>query len=134
MDSYVMTSEESERINVLKVWMCIFVLFIHAYSINVERFGNTLTYVLYQITFLVSRIICDCAVPVFMIISAILLYRKPIRYFDNCCKKVKTLLKPYLIFNTLYLVEIVSKLIIKNEEVPYQSLSDLLILYIPIRK
>lgn len=101
---YKIGTEESKRYNALKALMCLFVLFIHAFG---ERYLGQLSgrpYWLFQITFVLSRIICDCAVPVFMLISSVMLFAKPFRWWQNIKKKARTLLVPYLIFNSLWII------------------------------
>lgn len=109
LQSYYIDYEESYRLNVLKVIMCIFVLVIHSFSSSIGAQVSDNTVFLYQCTFVASRIICDCAVPVFILISAILLYRKPFDWKENAKMKVRSLLIPYLIFNTLWVVLVFAK-------------------------
>ena len=102
--TYKIGEEESKRYNALKALMCLFVLFIHAFG---ERYIGHLSgrpYWLFQITFVISRIICDCAVPVFMLISSVMLFAKPLRWWQNVKKKMRTLLVPYLVFNSLWII------------------------------
>lgn len=101
---YEIDAEESLRINFLKVLMCIFVLVIHAFSQSVGSRVSDATSGVYFCTFVLSRIICDCAVPVFILISSVLLYAKPFDWRANIKKKSRTLLIPYAIFNTLWIV------------------------------
>lgn len=101
---YKIDAEESRRLDALKVLMCIFVLLIHAFSDDYMDLGWQGLGGAYRITFVISRIVSDCAVPVFILISSILLYAKPIHFFPNLKKKCRSLLLPYLIFNTLWIL------------------------------
>ena len=101
---YEIDKEESLRINFLKVLMCIFVLVIHAFSQSIGSRVSDATGGLYFCTFVLSRIISDCAVPVFILISSVLLYARPFDWRANLAKKARTLLIPYAIFNTLWIV------------------------------
>ena len=109
MKKYEINKEESARLNVLKVLMCIFVLIIHAYSDSIGTQISDTSEALYLCTFVLSRIICDCAVPVFILISSILLYAKSFDLEANIKKKFFSLLIPYLIFNTLWIVLVFAK-------------------------
>lgn len=106
---YQFQKEESRRYDALKVLMCIFVLLIHAFSANFMGAGWSGIGVLYQLTFVVSKVICDCAVPVFLLISSVLLYSKPFSWWANVKKKCRSLLVPYLIFNSLWVVLMFAK-------------------------
>ena len=105
---YIINTEESERIKVLKIWLTIMIIFIHSYTEKVvfteESVVMQVPIWLYWIKFFVSRIISQCAVPGFFFISAVLLYKKNFTWMENIKKKLKTLLVPYLIFNTLWII------------------------------
>lgn len=106
---YQIDAEESERITILKFWLCVLVVFIHSNFNGEIRFADgTLVWQcpiwLDWCKFIVNEIIACCAVPWFFLLSGILLYRKPFRWSDNMRKKVRTLLIPYLIINTFWLV------------------------------
>lgn len=106
---YKIQKEESRRYDALKVLMCIFVLLIHAFSDDFMEIGRSGTGMLYRCTFIVSRIVCDCAVPVFVLISSVLLYAKPFSWWANVKKKCRSLLVPYLICNSLWVVLMFAK-------------------------
>ncbi|MBQ3215958.1 MAG: acyltransferase [Oscillospiraceae bacterium] len=101
---YKIGTEESKRYDALKALMCLFVLFIHGFSQQYAGKVSGTKWWLYQITFTVSRILCDCAVPVFMLISSVMLFSKPFRWWQNVKKKFRSLVIPYLIFNSLWIV------------------------------
>ena len=106
--NYQIDAEESERISILKFWLCVLVVFIHSNIGGEIRFADgTLVWQcpawLDWCNFIVNVIIASCAVPWFFLLSGILLYRKPFRWSDNMRKKVRTLLVPYLIINTFWL-------------------------------
>lgn len=106
---YKIQKEESRRLDALKVLMCVFVLMIHAFSDDHMGLGWSVAGAAYQVTFVVSRVICDCAVPVFILISSVLLYAKPFRWWENVKKKCRTLLVPYLIFDTAWVLMMLGK-------------------------
>lgn len=109
MRTYVIEQGESKRYDALKTLMCVFVLVIHAFSTSIAAVCPPSLAWPYQITFSLSRIVCDCAVPVFILISSVLLYAKPFQWWPNVKKKVRSLLVPYLIFNTLWVVRVFAK-------------------------
>lgn len=92
--------------------MCIAVLFIHSYSSEFEGIANAS--VIVSITDYISNVFCDCAVPAFILISSVLLYRKDFLWKDNMKKKVRNLLIPYLIFNALWIVAMIGKAYIER--------------------
>ena len=105
---YIISPEESERIQILKIWFTIMVIFIHSYTEEVHFVGGNLALQvplwLDGIKYLISRIISCCAVPGYFFISAVLLYKKEFTWTENIKKKIKTLLIPYLIFNTAWII------------------------------
>lgn len=107
--TYQISNEESKRYDALKVLMCLFVLVIHAFSDKFLGAELGVFAPLYQLTFIASRVICDCAVPVFILISSVLLYAKPINWKTNLKKKCRSLLLPYLIFNSLWVLFMLCK-------------------------
>ena len=102
--TYQISKEESRRYDALKVLMCLFVLMIHAFSNDFMSSSNGALAIPYWGSFVLSRVICDCAVPIFVLISSVLLYAKPIQFGKNAKKKCQSLLIPYLIFNTLWVL------------------------------
>lgn len=114
MCTYKIEPEESKRLNMLKTLMCVFVLMIHAFSSSVgsQVMGVGIAFFLYQGTFVISGIVCDCAVPVFILISSVLLYAKPFDWRTNIKKKIRTLVVPYLIFNTFWAIVVYAKYIV----------------------
>lgn len=104
---YLITSDESRRIDVLKVWLALMVVFIHSYNegmkfvgesiqLDVPKWLNTLKYI-------ISNLVSRCAVPAFFVISAVLLYRKEFTWKGNIIKKIRTLVIPYFLLNTFWI-------------------------------
>ena len=105
---YLISNEESKRIQILKFWFTIMVIFWHSYREEV-RFadGDILMNAspwLEQIKCLISQVIVRCSVPGFFLLSAILLYRRDFRWQENIKKKLRTLMVPYFILNTFWIV------------------------------
>lgn len=105
---YQLSKEESERINILKFIGIVFVVLIHSYTSDVNFAGGTLVVQLplwlniieYSISFIIAR----CGVQLFFLISSILLFKKKRAYFSTIKGKAKTLLIPYLIWNTAWIL------------------------------
>ena len=106
---YKIDKETSRRFDALKVLMCVFVLMIHAFSDDHMGLGWDGVGAVYRLTFILSRIVCDCAVPVFILLSSILLYAKPFSWWTNVKKKCRGLLIPYLIVNSLWVAMMFAK-------------------------
>ena len=81
-DGIVLSQDASQRIDILKVWLTVMVIFIHIYSETIKlNSGNIVLDVpewLSAVKWIVSQCICRCAVPAFFLISAFFLYRKPL--------------------------------------------------------
>lgn len=105
---YKITDVESKRINIVKVWFTIMVVFIHSYSetINLTSGNVNLEVPLWLeiMKYSISRCVSSCAVPGFFFISAVLLYRKEFAWKDNLKKKIKTLLLPYFLINSFWIL------------------------------
>ena len=105
---YNINENESERIQILKIWFTIMILFIHSYSQNINFVNENIIMQdplwFDSIKYLISQIICRCAVPGYFFISSILLYRKKFTWMNNTRKKIKTLLIPYIILNTFWIL------------------------------
>ena len=103
-----MTKEESDRIRIVKWMAIVMVVFLHAYTTEVSFADGKNTAALPQWLMLletgVSQIIARCAVPIFFLLSAVLLFRGDHTYGEMIRKKIKTLLVPYLIWNTFWIL------------------------------
>lgn len=105
---YIFTKEESDRIRIIKFIAIILVVYLHSYTAGVNFLDGTNTFVLpVWLQFVetgISQIVAGCSVQIFFLFSAILLFGSEQRYGDVIKKKVKTLLLPYLIWNTFWIV------------------------------
>ena len=105
---YYFTSDFSKRINICKVWFTVMVLFIHSYTRTVSMNSGAIVLQvpgwLDTLKYVITEGISRCAVPGFFIISAIFLYRKEYSWWGNIKKKFHTLLIPYFIMNTFWVV------------------------------
>jgi len=106
---YILSKRESERINVVKVLMCVGVLFLHSYSSAFENAGGIARFITNGTDY-ISNTVFDCAVPVYILISSILLYSKEFEWKENIQKKIYSIVIPYLIFNSLWILVSVVKI------------------------
>lgn len=101
------------------------VVFIHAYRPP----EDTLNYnqLFFSIEYLISEVVCRVAVPLFFLISSVLLYKKEFDWKENLSKKLKTIVIPYLICNTIWIsiflfadsIESLASLIPKGKDVDF---------------
>lgn len=108
MDTYKLTKEDCLRIDILKFIGIVFVVYIHIYSTeaNFSEGSTSLMLPHWLLLFenLVSQTIARCGVPMFFLISSVLLFRKPRDYKKTIFNKARTLLLPYLIWNSLWIL------------------------------
>lgn len=103
-----MTKEESDRIRIVKSIAIVLVVFLHAYTTEVNFENGSQTVILPEWLRLlevgVSQVMARCGVPIFFLLSAVLLFRAERTYKEVIWKKTRTLLVPYLIWNTFWIV------------------------------
>ena len=101
------SEEQSKRLDILKLLMAVFVVYIHSNLPNVIFSTGTVTLAAPRwfelLKYSVSELISRCAVPCFYLIASVLLYRKDFTWKDNTAKKCKSLLAPYFILNTVWI-------------------------------
>lgn len=104
---YHLTKEESDRIRIIKFIAITFIVYLHAYTTEVNFSDGTNTvYFPVWLRILeegISQVVSRCGVPIFFLISAILLFKSNLSYGNVLRKKAKTLLLPYLIWNTFWI-------------------------------
>lgn len=106
LSMYHLSKEESERIRIVKFIAIVLVVYFHAYTTGVNFSDGTsvldLPVWLQVIEKGLSQVIAGCNVQIFFLLSAILLFRSEQRYGTVLKKKIRTLLLPYLIWNTFW--------------------------------
>ena len=106
---YSIDKIESDRITFLRAICVVLVIFLHQYAgdLGEAKFIATGTLpdneILQAIQYIISREITFCAVPLFFMISSVLLYAKEFTWKSNMKKKIKTLILPYFIWISLYI-------------------------------
>ena len=107
---YIIDKIESNRIICLRTLCVIMVIFLHQYAGDVGNAGFIASgtipsnEVLQGIQYIVSRIITFSAVPLFFMLSSVLLYAKEFTWKNNMKKKLKSLIVPYFLWITLYIL------------------------------
>lgn len=108
MGSYIINKEESARFNILKYISIILVVYIHSYATHMNFSDGTsnltLPWWLFSVEKFISHVIANCAVPMFFLISSILLFKAERNYKKTMIGKVKTLLIPYLFWNSFWII------------------------------
>ena len=86
----------------------ILVVFIHSYREKISYVGKNVILLppqwLEYLKYMISEVIARTAVPMFFVMSAILLYRCEFTWKENMRKKVRTILIPYLVLNTFWIL------------------------------
>lgn len=105
---YMLDKDESQRITFLRAICFILVIYLHQY-VEIMNYGDSVIEMsrapwLEAIEYIVSRIITFSAVPLFFLMSSVLLYAKEFTWKSNMKKKLKTLIVPYLLWISLYMV------------------------------
>lgn len=107
---YAIDKRESNRITCLRALCVVLVIFLHQYAGDIGDAGffasGTIptNEVLRGIQYIVSRIITFSAVPLFFMLSSVLLYAKEFTWKSNMKKKLKSLILPYVLWITLYIL------------------------------
>lgn len=104
---YIINYDESNLITKIKTLCSILIIFIHIqYSKVIFYNYNNLIFDFIEgiFEFFISEIIARSAVPLFFIISGMLLFNKEFDFYTNLKKKIKSLLIPYIFFNLLWLI------------------------------
>ena len=101
---YLITQEVSQRLSILKFWFAVLAVFYHATGsmagIAMTRNANV------DFWFFVLNLsgVLWCVVDGFLFMSALFFYRKPFSWSENIKKKFKTLMIPYFVLNTFWII------------------------------
>lgn len=108
MSEYVLSEKNSKVFNLIKGIFALMIIMIHVDGNGVNFADGTVTFEHPSWFMIAKRILSDtvpcCAVPGFFTISGILLYRKQFTWKSNIIKKVTSLLIPYFIVNTFWII------------------------------
>lgn len=102
---YELSENESKIIYIIKLFSIVFVLYIHAFSsINYCWIDNMVANTIQMVEYGFTQILARAGVPLFFLISSLLLYRKDFTFRKNLKKKNKRILIPYIICNTIWIL------------------------------
>lgn len=107
---YTIDKKESRQIMCLRAICVIMVILLHQYAGDVDQAAFAISgniaenELLRAVQYVISRIISSSAVPLFFLMSSVLLYAKEFTWKDNMKKKTKSLIIPYFIWITLYII------------------------------
>ncbi len=105
---YQITKNLSDRMNVLKFLAIVMVVFIHISPAITAYDGAPAASISEQslkiFIYAVSQSISRTAVPLFFLISSILLYSKNFLWLENMKKKCRSVLLPYVFWNTFWIL------------------------------
>lgn len=105
---YSINENESNRIAIMKAIFIVLVVLLHSYREEITYVGGNIALVppawLKWMEYVLSQLIARTAAPGFFLLSAVLLYRKEFVWKENMKKKVRTLLIPYLILNSFWIL------------------------------
>lgn len=103
----ILSEEESKRINILKFTSIMLVVYYHCYAVT-ELYldGGDSMYIPKGGQWLINELVQllpECSIPIFYLISAIIFFSSKKRYGIVIRTKMKTLLLPYLFWNTFWI-------------------------------
>ena len=105
--SYIITPEDSKRIQLWRLWMALLVLFAHGHNGQVflsEGAANlSVPHWLFVFEYMTVTIIARCSTPAFALISAVLLYRKPYSWRKNVVRKFRSIMVPLLLLTSFWI-------------------------------
>lgn len=105
---YQLSKDESKRIVFLRAICMIMVVYLHQYTSEISFSNATValnhSQIIENIEYIISRIITFSAVPLYFFMSSVLLYSKEFTWVSNMKKKMRTLIFPYLLWITIYIL------------------------------
>lgn len=105
---YDLSEEQVKRINILKMLFALFVVYIHSGVEDIKLSTSNVDVVLPKwfeyYSYVLSEVIPRCAVSGFFFISSFLLYRKEFTWKANIQKRLKSLLIPYVLMNSFWIM------------------------------
>lgn len=106
-DAFDFSIQESRSISITRLLAILFVVYIHSYSLSLifESGVAALNVPRWLVYFenLISQVVSRFAVPALFLISSTLLFRKERDWLGNTKGKVKSLVVPYLLWNTAWI-------------------------------
>ncbi|WP_242854423.1 acyltransferase family protein [Oxobacter pfennigii] len=89
----------------MRAILCVLIVFLHSNLTSIQNFNDTMMWAVVKIIKeVLSVIIANLAVPLFFVISSMLLYSKEFTWKENIVKKVRSIGLPYFLWNTLLIL------------------------------
>lgn len=101
---YEISEDMSQRLNIMKFIFMVLVVFIHSEALPELPFEVQVPEYVALCKDIVVDGICAIAVPGFFFISGFLLFSKDFTWFGNLKKKVRSMIIPYVIINTFWVL------------------------------
>ena len=107
---YSIDSRESKRITCVRALCVLMIVFLHQFAGDIGNIDFAVSGsvpespICFGIQYIISRIITFSAVPLFFLMSSVLLYAKKFSWQTNMKKKLKTLVLPYFLWITIYIL------------------------------
>lgn len=102
--NYVIDRETSRRLSILKLIFMVMVIFIHSDAVPELPFHLEVPRYVETCKSFVTGGICATAIPGFFFISGFLLFSKNFTWIGNMKKKVRSILLPYLLVNSFWIL------------------------------
>ena len=99
--------EKSQEISRLRALFIVLVVFLHSYQEQINLATGSVQNTNEIVNFIklfFSGGVASVAVPGLFVISGYLVFKKPFNYKENAIKKIKSLVIPYLIMNTVWIL------------------------------
>lgn len=103
-NSHIIDREASQRLDILKFLFMIMVVFIHSSAVPELPFDLEVPRYMEICKDIITNGVCAIAVPGFFFISGLLLFSKDFRWIENMKKKVRSILLPYFIINSFWIL------------------------------
>ncbi len=100
----ILDDDTSHRIYVMKFIFAIMVVFIHSEALPDLPFRIEVPWYMDTCKDIVNNVICAIAVPGFFLLSGFLLFLKKFTWIGNMKKKVRSILIPYLLINSFWII------------------------------
>lgn len=110
---YEINEDMSQRLNIMKFVFMVCVVFIHSYALPGLPYALDVPRYVAECKEIVVNGICRVAVDGFFFISGLLLFAKEFTWLGNLRKKAKSILVPYLLINSFWIIFLEQSILLK---------------------